>query len=89
MRKSQNQEILPIPTTQTICLQVRFGLDRLRNASRIRRNGVEVTAAWSDFPRHRFGEPKTTAAKRALSPDVMTMQARVCLYEKFVRVSKS
>lgn len=47
-------------------------------AHRVRRNGAEATAAWSDLSRHGSGKPKTTAAKRALSPDVMTLQARVC-----------
>ena len=39
-------------------MQMQFGPDRLHSASRIRRNGVEVTAAWSDLPRHGFMERK-------------------------------
>lgn len=49
-----------------------------RAPSRIRRNGVGATGAWSDLLTRASRDPKTTAARLALSPDVMTLHARVC-----------
>jgi hypothetical protein len=42
MQKSHHYESLPFQLDQTVCSQVRFGLDRLHRASRIRRNAVGV-----------------------------------------------